>query len=236
MRRLRYNNWISIFTLLVVFGILLSGAHADSKKICDYCKRLITDASGVQVENKYYHKSHFICEGCSQSLVGKEFIRKNDNLLCKKCYEVKFTLKCVICGETIQGQYLQRNGQIYHKKCYDRSYGNHCSFCQKIIDGDYLTDFWGNKYHQYHENNEPFCLYCRRFISEDISKGGSVYNDGRNICGICKKTTVDNIREAEKLMSFITQKLNKYGLKIDLTNVELKLVDRNHLANLAHSR
>ncbi|MCP4705732.1 MAG: protein DA1, partial [candidate division Zixibacteria bacterium] len=46
----------------------------------------------------------------------------------------------------------------------------------------------------------------------------------------------DNIREAEKLMSFITQKLNKYGLKIDLTNVELKLVDRNHLANLAHSR
>ncbi len=236
MRKKRYNNLAVILLTLFIIVLILDDANADTNPICDYCKRIITNNDYVQTEGIYFHKKHFFCSGCSQSLVNNKFVRKNNANYCAKCYENKFILKCANCGELINGKYLALHGKNYHTDCYNKSFGLICNLCQKAIEGEFLTDYWENKYHRFHEGKSSYCDYCRRFISKDVSNGGSVYNDGRTICGICKENTVDDIREAEKLMSFISQKLKKFGIEIGLDNIKLELVDKNELTNLSRSR
>ena len=236
MPRRRYNHIIGIFILLIVSVLILFNALADPKLICDYCKRVITDGNYVSVEDKYFHAEHFFCAECSKSLVDQKFFKESDKYYCENCYDDKFVPKCQKCGESIQGRYYEFDGKIYHKKCYEKFIAPRCSLCQGIIDGEYIIDFWGNKYHKYHQGKDPICGYCGRYISESVSQGGHQYDDGRYICGICKRNTIDDIRDAEKLKIFIIQKLKKFGLEINADKIKLQLVDKNRLSSLFSDR
>lgn len=236
MSQRRYNRIIVFIILFIVSVLIIFGALANPRLICDYCKRAISNGNYISVEDKYFHDDHFFCAECKKSLVDHKFFNQANKYYCDKCYDTKFIPKCQKCGESIDSRYFKFDEKTYHKKCYDKFIAPRCSLCQKIIYEEYLTDFWGNKYHRFHENNNPSCDYCRRFISEKTSKGGWVYDDGRDICGICIKSAIENIREAEKLMIYISQRLKRYGMENNLQKIKLQLVDKNRLARLSADR
>ena len=227
---------IVIIILSVVSMLILSDVLAGSRPICDYCRREIANSSYISVDNKYFHTEHFLCAGCSKSLADQKFFKKDNKYYCENCFIEKFVPRCQKCGEPIQGRYYEFDNKIYHKKCYEKFIAPRCSLCREIIDGEYLADFWGNKYHKYHQGQDPICSYCGRYISESVSRGGYRYDDGRYICGICKKSAVDDNREAEKLMTFISQKMKNFGIEIEPNKIELELVDKNRLDRLSSIR
>ncbi len=236
MQQRSYNHIVGVFILLLISVLIFFNAFASPKPICDYCKREIADANYVTVEDKCFHTEHFLCAECSKSLVNQKFFKEQNKYYCENCFNKEFVPKCQKCGEPIQGRYFEFDGKIYHKQCYEKFIAPRCCLCQKAIDGEYIIDFWGNKYHKYHQGKDPICTYCGRYISESTSQGGFQYDDSRYICGICKKGAINKAHEAEKSMIFISQKLKNFGIEINLDKTKLQLVDRNRLAQLSPDR
>ncbi len=47
-----------------------------TKIICDYCKRAITNPNYASVEDKYFHAENFFCAECSKSLADQKFFKE----------------------------------------------------------------------------------------------------------------------------------------------------------------
>lgn len=145
------------------------------------------------------------------------------------------SLKCDFCRNAIDGQYVQYNGKNYHPRCYEKHIALRCDFCGQIIDGQYLVDHWGNKYHKEHERSVPACQYCGRLISEKSSRGGTVYGDGRYVCGYCLTDAVNNITTARRIMASVKEKLKAAGIEVANDAIKLTLTDRDGLRHISWS-
>ena len=145
------------------------------------------------------------------------------------------SLKCDLCGQDITGQYIQSNGRNYHPECYEKHAALRCDYCGQIIKGQYLVDHWGNKYHKEHERSVPACQYCGRLISDRTSRGGTIYGDGRHVCGYCLADAVNDITTARRLMNSVKDKLKAAGINVENDAVKLTLTDRNGLRHISWS-
>ena len=122
------------------------------------------------------------------------------------------TLICDYCRRLISGQYVVSDGKNYHVGCYENHVALRCALCGEIINGQYFEDFWGNRVHAEHKDKVPQCLYCRRFISEEISKGMVKYDDGRIVCGICAGDAINDAVTAGRIMSDLQEHLFCLGI------------------------
>ncbi len=218
--------------IFALFLLLTLSSAATQQMTCAYCKKIIDSGEYIKVDGKYYHKNHFLCAYCGRPISDQRYFAAGGQYYDSSCYVNAVLPKCAYCNQPIDGQYIESDGRIYHKECYDGHIALRCSLCGGVINGKYVMDDWGNKYHQEHEDNEPQCRYCGRFISESISEGGKTYPDGRAICGICLKTAVNDDDRAEEVVSEMAAKLAAFGIKVDVNKIKLKLVDRRQMGKI----
>jgi len=100
-----------------------------------------------------------------------------------------------------------------------------CAICGKIILGRALKNLWGDAYCLHHQNEYPACDCCGRLISPGMTGGGVTYDDGRQICNICRRTAVDTKGQAKPILDSVCRWLYDRGvrfqglvLKVDLLN------------------
>jgi len=172
--------------------------------ICDYCNQSI-ERSYISFEGKNYHN---------------------------ECYENHIRIKCNYCNLAIDGKFIVSDNNKYHQKCYVDHVQLRCDLCSGLIDGRFISDYWGNKYHSYHLQNDARCDYCGRFISAHLTKGGSKYNDGRVICKLCESTSIRSINKAEEVFRNVRVALENNGIIINFDKIDLKLVDKNELEQI----
>ena len=172
---------------------------------CDYCSKVI-EKSYISFEGKTYHES---------------------------CYKQFIQPRCEKCNLPIDGKFILYEGKKYHEACYNESVAMRCSLCGEIINGTYISDYWGNHYHSFHEGKDSKCDYCERFISAELTRGGSKYSDGRVICGICESTSVKSITKAKSVLDRVRSSLQNFGVSINLYQLGLKLVSKDELRSIA---
>lgn len=160
-----------------------------------------------------------ICEVCGRTISG-DLIRNADG------YYHPEHLSCYHCEKPISGDYTTYEGEKYHSNCWENDVATRCDLCNAILEGEYLIDFWGNKYHQSHQNQVSRCEYCNRFISEELTGGATIYSDGRIVCLICEESSVTDIDELNDLAEDVISHLDGVGIKVDLNEIDLHLIDR----------
>lgn len=139
---------------------------------------------------------------------------------------------CSKCQKPITGQYLRYEGENYHKGCLTKVLPNQCDVCGEGILGTYIIDSWGHKAHAQHPGP---CSSCGRVLSKKTSKGGFGYDDGRFICGFCRKTAVSHSWTVNKCKREILKQLVSVGFKQIPLNVPISLVSQNELTRKSNS-
>ena len=108
-----------------------------------------------------------------------------------------------------------------------------CSICLKPLGEIFSTDAWGNHFHTTHEKEGIFCNSCSRIISEKITQGGYLYNDGRHLCSLCAASSIKDENSINKAYNSVINQLSKIGI-INIPNeIEIKLLNFNELNNKA---
>ncbi|MEN8193508.1 MAG: protein DA1 [Bacteroidota bacterium] len=143
---------------------------------------------------------------------------------------------CTKCNKPIRGNYYKKDGNYFDAQCYTHFISPKCAVCLKPLTGKYLTDLYDLKYHNYHENELHRCDNCNMLISQNTTKGGVQYSDGRNICNNCKNKAVSTNTEYERSLKKIIRSLRNYRLEISLENVKVHAVDRNKLKQVSNTK
>jgi len=118
------------------------------------------------------------------------------------------------------------------KKIPPPSASGRCCLCKQALSGRVLQDAWGNAAHAGH--GVSFCGSCDRILSNASSAGGYQYSDGRNICGHCKKSAVQDGVSANRSRRRILELLEKAGFAGIPKNIEIVLTHQAQLSR--HSR
>jgi ribosomal protein L24E len=144
-------------------------------------------------------------------------------------------LQCSFCKKQIpEGLYYKVEGKIYCPECYKTHIQVICDYCGKPIEGEYHIDYWGNKFHSFHEKETEKCEFCNRLISEKITGGGKKYADGTNICNICFSNSIQDDDRARIIMREVSDELRWLGIDIENSDeISLRLVDKNELMVVA---
>ena len=110
-----------------------------------------------------------------------------------------------------------------------------CAVCGKAIEGKYLKDFWGNSSHVGHLRSNPSCDYCGRIISQRSTGGGSTYEDGRQICALCKEEAVEDKDTGLQILYEARDLLEKSGIVLKPFNPAFSILDRKTLKRYTKS-
>ena len=231
MTKLRFIILAALFLSFIVSSSIALYAQSLT---CAQCGNPIRSGSYVMVDGKAFHPEHFLCASCGLAIGTSQYYKDNGNYYHPDHYLQQIAPKCAYCGQPITGEYVEANGKKYHKDHYQQYVALKCSYCGLTINGDYTKTFWGENYHKYHEGNAIRCDYCGRYISDAATGGGIRYDDGRNICGICKATAIKDFNVAKHLFDEIKKELRLYGVNIQWDEIGLYLVDRNYIAQLSN--
>tara|TARA_Y100000768_G_scaffold360179_1_gene317234 strand:- start:2548 stop:3336 length:789 start_codon:yes stop_codon:yes gene_type:complete len=108
-----------------------------------------------------------------------------------------------------------------------------CSICEsKINEQKYLVDIWGNPFHIHHKNKGQFCECCSRIISQKITGGGYILNDGRHICSLCDISIITEAK-VQKSLKYIVNILSQNGVQgLNLNEIDIFLVNKDEMKKL----
>lgn len=166
------------------------------------------------------------CEYCGKPITKKFLVVDN------KYFHPEHFL-CAYCSKPIEGMYNSKDGKYYHPNCYVESEIPKCSVCGNPLTGKYIKDSYGNQYHESHEREYQHCDNCYRLICTKITNGGVKYNDGRNICNLCFKNSVQNNELFPGFMMKVINSLRDIGLELKDRNISIAAVDRKKLKTIA---
>ncbi len=228
--------------------------------VCHGCKKEIvgpyTEALGHS-----WHKQHFVCAVCHREFPNNKFREHNGKPYCERHYFEKFGERCPGCNQPITREYvealghkwhkdhfvcttcgkqlgdvgfLHRDGKPYCERDFYELFGLRCSICHEPLRGHYFSDSWDNAFCARHGEELQQCFTCRRLICDSITGGGVVYEDGRKVCNVCRKTAVDTIEAAQPLFAQVQSVLAKQGLSIDESvRLPLRLASEDEIDKLA---
>jgi len=163
-----------------------------------------------------------LCAACGEPITGEVVTARSAD------YHPEHFV-CALCRNPLTGQFVVHEGSNYHESCYTKRVAPRCGLCGHVISDRYIVDYWGTPYHASHEGSDPQCAYCSRFLSPKGTRGGSAYDDGRVVCGLCRRTAVHTEREAASLMSRAASTLSRYGIDVEPSPIRLHLVDLDAL-------
>ncbi len=226
----------AIILLGLVFLLLIAASALAGDRIrCSHCGQEITQGKYVQVDGKFYHENHFLCASCRKPIGSSALVKADGRYYHAKCYETQAAPRCAFCYNPIKGKYIEFKGKSYHPICYENNIALRCDFCGGIIEGEYFTDFWGDRYHAYHEGEVPECDYCGRLLGDRSNRGGVKYPDGRHVCDLCRRTTVDNLTSARRLLEETRERLRTFGIAVDHDEISLTLTSKDEIARHLNS-
>ncbi|HUN22580.1 MAG TPA: protein DA1 [Anaerolineales bacterium] len=142
---------------------------------------------------------------------------------------------CSACHQPIAGSYVTRQGQPYHRECYQEHFVEKCVICAKPLE-TYQTDWWGNKYCEHHAKQGDYCDCCNRLICTPITQGGVLYNDGRTVCNICRKSAVDDHKTLNAVYNTVFPFFQNYGFQLEKENIQCQLVGSEQLGGKTRGR
>jgi len=166
------------------------------------------------------------CSACGRP-IGKEYFKTDGRYYHPWCF------RCAYCNKPIKGSYIHFKGKNYHSDCYRENVALKCGVCGGIIQGEYITDYWGDKYHPWHEGRVVQCDFCGRFIVGDLIRGMVRFRDGRFLCARCAPSAVRDAKEAKRLAVEVAARLRRYGIAVDAWRIDFKLVGRDKLKKLS---
>lgn len=194
---------VSSLGLILCVCCVLAGAIIAATK-CDFCGKPITDRY-IEFDGHVYHPD---------------------------CYQQNVAPKCAFCGQILGDNWVVYEGQNYHQQCFEQNVAIRCSRCGGIIEGEYLIDHWGNKYHKYHEQEEPTCSFCGRFLSDPVAGGGQAFSPDKWICNHCAQGAITDEEAGSEILKQVRDSLVKAGIVIDQETIEFELVTRDQFAKL----
>jgi hypothetical protein len=140
---------------------------------------------------------------------------------------------CEICDRPIAGSYSEQNGKAYHNDCFQDHVALKCSLCGGVLHGEYLQDYWGNSYCKRHDGEAPMCDSCGRFVSAEITGGGTRYDDGRFICNVCKPKSMTDIDEILEIVFEVAEHMKSFGMEVDYNGIQIHLIGRDKMQTLS---
>ncbi len=198
---------------------------------CAQCGKLIS-GEYCTVDGKYFHPLHFKCAQCGQPIKNLRFFENGGKYFDSTCFRNFIAPKCSYCGLPIESSYSISEGKNYHDSCYFAHIVPRCALCGDTILGQYLTDFWGNRYHSRHKGVAPRCEYCDRFISQELTGGGTKYADGRALCALCLATAVNDVDTARQILMDVRDSLAMLGIQVKRNKIPFKLIDAREMGRL----
>ncbi|CAK8687852.1 four and a half LIM domains protein 2-like [Clavelina lepadiformis] len=154
---------------------------------CHTCGSIIaTGSRDISYKDLHFHDGCFTCAGCSKSLSGERFIHKENQFICERCYENKFSPKCSNCKKPFRPgvKRMEYEGLSYHEKCFC------CSSCSDVIgkksfvkkdDGIFCESCFESRL-------ADKCAKCKKVIkSSGVSYKEETYHSGCFVCGACAK-------------------------------------------------
>jgi hypothetical protein len=212
---------------------LFAISFGDDYPTCKLCGRQIFTKSWIEVDGHYFHKGHFTCARCGKELSPNYYFKYDGKYYDRYCHIIETAAACDCCGKPITDEFKLVKNKRYHTDCFEKYIDVPCAFCGKQLEGTCITDFWGNRYHKSHAGTASRCDYCQRFISEELTGGGFEYGDGRMVCGLCWKSTVNTVDMINQLKKTALRYLNAFGIDVNLENVPINLIDRDKMAEKA---
>jgi len=100
-----------------------------------------------------------------------------------------------------------------------------CDACLNPIEGRYNKDYWGNIYHQKHNNEFPSCDNCNRLICARITQGGYTIDKKRNICSLCYPKVVMKQSQIKDIAKDVKRVLSAIGINNIPSNIPISLVN-----------
>ena len=227
---------INRLTKTIVFLIFTIALAYPGQTTCSYCNKKL-DGRYMIFEKKSYHHACYQahvqvrCDLCGKKIDGEYSIYDDKNYHAD-CYEKHVQIRCDHCGNTISDAYNIDDDKKYHKACYVNNILEKCDACLNPIEGRYNKDYWGNIYHQKHNNEFPSCDNCNRLICERITQGGYTINKKRSICSLCYPKIVMDPKQINDLAKDVKRVLSSIGLDDIPLDIPISLV--NSMAELEH--
>jgi hypothetical protein len=228
----RKMNSVTCLFLIIISVLVMIQVSSAQEKICAGCgKKISAEENYKIVLGKLYHPDHFCCAFCKKVITGK-FIHSDGKFYHSHCYKKSVLPRCAVCGNPIETEYVTVESKTYHVSCYTDSIAPRCSLCGEVIQEEYIEDFWGNRYHSYHQQDHPQCWYCGRFISAELTGGGSRESNNQFICSICLEDAVDDIKTARQIVDRVRRQLEPFGISIRDAELDLRLSSWDELKQL----
>lgn len=159
-----------------------------------------------------------ICARCNNPIAGEYLVALNKAWHPRHFY-------CNACGENLQGShFFEKNHRPYCESCFNKKFSPRCDVCRLPLNSKYTRDAWGYNFHSHHLSELETCFSCARLICKNITNGGKKYKDGRLICNICRKTSVNSPAQAAKHFSRIKKFMASHGLVLPNEKFPLQLV------------
>lgn len=216
--------------LTIMFTFLLPPINGKKETgICDYCEKVIF-RKYLLVGNKSYHKKCYEdsvrikCEHCNDKII-KEYIRYENKHYHSNCYELYIQLKCDFCLKKISNRYSYEDSYKYHTACFVNNILEKCDVCLKPLEGEFIIDYWGNRYHKDHQKSLPICESCNRLVSKELTEGGYLVNENRNICSLCFNQVINKKSQIVSLEKEIRILLAEVGIKKIPLNIPITLLN-----------
>ena len=193
---------------------------------CAYCgKPVIGDYTTAL--GKAWHPSHFICAQCRQPFDGGSFYERNGKAYCKRDFDELFGRRCA-SGELLgQNRYFEKDDKVYCETHYWQKFGKRCAIGGEILKGAYQVNAWGDNYCAAHARGLTDCFSCHRPICQPLTGGGTRYTDGREMCGLCRRTAIDELRVGEGILKEVRAFMTDLGPGLGRVITPLRLVDYN---------
>jgi len=225
---------------------------------CAGCGKPIS-GTYTKAMDRSWHDDCFRCAGCGRAIGRVSFHTHEGHAYHEECYHERFSPRCAACGQPIAGQYVtamekqwhpehfacaqckepfrgrsfyERDGKPYCETDFHELFSPRCAVCGEPMRGTYLTNAWGDAYCQKHKGEVPDCFSCGRPICQRLTGGGVRFGDGRTMCNRCRKSAIDEARQARPLLVRVQQALAGLGLEMPGGEIPLRLADQAELRRL----
>lgn len=164
-------------------------------------------------------RKEVLCRQCGKAILGDSVLVKGNiyyhpaHFTCSRCQ-----------GPLADREFFWREEAPWCRGCYEGAVLPKCDICGGVIREIYYNDDWGNRFHPEHEQESPRCSTCGRIVSQKLTQGGGLYDDGRAMCALCRQTAVLDPARARELMAQAAGFLARQGVQVDPAGIPLRLL------------
>lgn len=198
--------------------------HARFSPRCAGCSQPITGEYTTAL-GKTWHPAHFVCAHCGQPFNGRSFYERNGQAYCQRDFDELFGQRCAV-GELLgHNRYFEKDGKVYCETHFWEKFGKRCAIGGEILKSEYQTNAWGDSYCGAHARGLTDCFSCHRPICPPLTGGGTRFADGREMCNLCRRTAIDELRVGEGILKEVRAFMTDLGPGLGSVITPLRLVD-----------